>query len=279
MTSEPLRFIDDPQLAATLRGDLMQAATATVEGLDHTVGLASLKAAIATQAATATGGAAVGGGAGVGKIAVAAILMGAGAAAAWGVARNQDTEPAAVRSSAAVEPEPAELMPADAEATLEEPVNASPVDKVPVDQVPVVEAAVVSDEAPAVEATPVAEDTTRPTAGADTNRTQRQRVPAPKAKPEPVAGDRVLREAQMVTDARKALGTNAARALALTQQAAREFPDGQLVQEREAIAIRALAGLGRMPEARSRGERFLRRHASGPHADAVRRAIAEDASP
>ena len=50
-----------------------------------------------------------------------------------------------------------------------------------------------------------------------------------------------------------------AAALAATRDHERRFPGGQLVQEREAMAVRALVLLGRVPEARARTDRFRAR--------------------
>lgn len=81
----------------------------------------------------------------------------------------------------------------------------------------------------------------------------------------------VLTEERAVLDeARASLRDNdAARALVLTARHEKNFAHGQLVEEREAIAIRALVGLGRREEARVRAERF---HAKFP-GSALGRAI------
>ncbi|HEY8038519.1 MAG TPA: hypothetical protein VIF15_01945 [Polyangiaceae bacterium] len=50
-----------------------------------------------------------------------------------------------------------------------------------------------------------------------------------------------------------------AAALAATREHERRFPAGMLVQEREAMAVRALVMLGRTGEARARAERFRAR--------------------
>ena len=52
-------------------------------------------------------------------------------------------------------------------------------------------------------------------------------------------------------------------ALDSARQHARRFPNGQLAEEREAIAIEALARLGRQAEARTRAEHFRRVYPSG----------------
>ena len=68
-------------------------------------------------------------------------------------------------------------------------------------------------------------------------------------------------ERRIVDAAQAALARGDTRsALASTEEHARQFPGGQLVAEREAIAVRALAVGGREAEARSRAARFLREH-------------------
>jgi outer membrane biosynthesis protein TonB len=79
-------------------------------------------------------------------------------------------------------------------------------------------------------------------------------VPPPKAvaKPEAAAPS----EAELLEQARSALKTDPARALARANQHAARFPGGALVQEREVIAIKALRQLGRASEADRRAEAF-----------------------
>ena len=59
-------------------------------------------------------------------------------------------------------------------------------------------------------------------------------------------------------------------ALSLAREHATRFPRGQLVQERERIAIRALAHAGRATEARTRGNAFLRRYPDSIYASPIR---------
>jgi len=62
-------------------------------------------------------------------------------------------------------------------------------------------------------------------------------------------------------------------ALLVLEQAARDFPNGELSQEREALAIEALRELGNTTEARRRAEAFLARFPASPHAPIARRAL------
>ena len=100
---------------------------------------------------------------------------------------------------------------------------------------------------------------------------------APATQPAEPSVDDVLREARMVAQARASLAKDPSRALELTEQAEEEFPQGQLVEERRALAIRALAALGRHEQARRRADEFLARFGRGAHAEAVRRAVAPEA--
>jgi hypothetical protein len=257
-SSDPTRLFDDPQVAASLRGDLAHAKAASVQGLDHAAGVAGLQAAIAAEAGAATGAAS--GASSFSKVAIAILLVGGAAVAVWGATRGHDVVEPEVASAtsvgdAAPHARSIEREPAPVEPTRIEPAAA-----------PVV---IANEPAPAPEEDASEDDT-------DASKVSRSRATkVRKAVPEGDATDRVLREAQLVADARDALGHDPNAALTLVQQAAREFPSGQLVEEREAIAIRALAGLGRSEAARARAERFLARFGSGPHAEAVRRAIGD----
>jgi hypothetical protein len=59
--------------------------------------------------------------------------------------------------------------------------------------------------------------------------------------------------------------------LAAVDEAHARFPEGALVQEREALAIEALALAGRDEEASARAAAFLREYASSPYGATVRR--------
>lgn len=74
-----------------------------------------------------------------------------------------------------------------------------------------------------------------------------------------------LSEADLLGQAQSALAGDPARALALAEQHRSHFAHGVLVQEREVIAVEALARLGRAAEAKARGERFLRVFPSSAH--------------
>lgn len=72
-------------------------------------------------------------------------------------------------------------------------------------------------------------------------------------------------ETELLRDARLVLGRDPSQALALSEQHRRLYPSGTFTQEREVIAITALARLGRTDEARTRAERFERAFPKSPY--------------
>ncbi len=88
---------------------------------------------------------------------------------------------------------------------------------------------------------------------------------APPDAPLPLAAD-LEAELALLRAAQDALRTDAARALSLADEHARRFADGTLAQEREVVAIEALAALSRSAEARARAERFTARWPRSAHA-------------
>lgn len=69
---------------------------------------------------------------------------------------------------------------------------------------------------------------------------------------------------------RTLLAGDAAEALRMLDRARAAFPNGALVEEREALAVRALVASGQNELARTRGEAFLRAFPRSPHASEVR---------
>ncbi len=76
-------------------------------------------------------------------------------------------------------------------------------------------------------------------------------------------------EAALLEQARRALNSDPARALALTRQYQLKFPNGVLGQEREVIAIEALRRLGRTTEASERARSFSTSYPDSAHRRAV----------
>ncbi len=80
-------------------------------------------------------------------------------------------------------------------------------------------------------------------------------------------------ELELVQRARAALASDPNRALTLTNEHAVTYPRGELVQEREVIAVEALARLGRNEEASRRALAFVRRFPETPYAARLEMAI------
>ncbi|MGK4006153.1 hypothetical protein WMF31_26275 [Sorangium sp. So ce1036] len=100
------------------------------------------------------------------------------------------------------------------------------------------------------------------------------RPAAPAAPPGTTAapsGDELLREARRLEQARAALADSPEASLSTLDAHRSEFPNGQLAEERELIAIQALMRLGRADEARARAEAFLQRFPSTAYTERVRR--------
>ncbi len=92
----------------------------------------------------------------------------------------------------------------------------------------------------------------------------------------PVENSRLAEEARAVLDARAELaGGNPSAALRLLEAARVDFPHGSLGQERDALAVEALAASGQKDAASARAQAFLRRFPASPHASNVRRFIVQ----
>lgn len=79
------------------------------------------------------------------------------------------------------------------------------------------------------------------------------------------AAERGPSEAELLEQARAALSSDPKRALALVQEHKRRFPTGALAQEREVIAIEALARLDDKQEAQKRAKEFEDRYPDSAH--------------
>ena len=94
----------------------------------------------------------------------------------------------------------------------------------------------------------------------------------PRARPDDTVSD-LAREQELVDTARGALARGrAAEALAATERHAARFPNGALAEERDALAVQALALDGRIDEARLRASRFTARYPRSIFRPAVERA-------
>lgn len=89
---------------------------------------------------------------------------------------------------------------------------------------------------------------------------------------------RFLAEARLVDAARRALRNDAGEALRLTEQCAREFPNGIAATERSVIAIEALVRLGREEDARARLASFERIHPNSFHLPFLKRLLLQESA-
>jgi hypothetical protein len=81
----------------------------------------------------------------------------------------------------------------------------------------------------------------------------------------------------LLAHARRALLAQPERSLELTEQHAREFPNGTLCEEREVLAIESLLKLGLSDRARQRALLFEQRFPSSAHRAHLARLIARPA--
>jgi hypothetical protein len=121
---------------------------------------------------------------------------------------------------------------------------------------------VIAERVPLSAAPPVPQDEPAPPPSAPAAPVPTQ-APRASASAEPdnrsLAGERALLDV-----ARTALANgDPARALQAVARHEKTYPNGLLVEEREALAVKALAAAGRNDEARARGGRFVKRFPNG----------------
>ena len=243
-----------------LRGDLLHATDVQVQGLDLAAGLASLQAATSTAAASSAGLSTMA------KVGVGAVVA-VGAVALWLGMRSPELEPEPGASVIAAGSESwaprAPKADAPPEEPVKEPVQGSAHDaKTLAEPVPTAEPDPQSSSAPieGIEGTaakPIGGATSVGEPAARRRRASKSSRADAIEPVRPTLDDSVLREARMVAKARAHLTGDPQRALALVQQAEKEFPYGQLVEERRAIAIQALVALGRKDDAHRQADAFL----------------------
>lgn len=86
-------------------------------------------------------------------------------------------------------------------------------------------------------------------------------------------------ELRLLTRARMVLSLDPSAALLLTDEHLRSYPDGTFAEEREVIAIDALARAELSADARERAARFLRAHPRSAHTERVRAVVRGIADP
>lgn len=248
---EPTRWLDDPSIDPDLRGDLSAATEAGLPSLDLDGGLARLEDAMSRSGGGGDQGPGPSGPGGAAPWIAGAVagLLFAGLGAWWALSSDDR----AVAGSGPVVEAPEE--PARDEGVAE----------------PVPDEPEVSAEPPAEATANAAEADVATPPGEAASPRPRARPPASRSTS--AVSDLLRDEMEITARSRRSLARRPARALALALEGNRRFADGLFVEERDAIAVLALAALDRNEEARGRGARFLRSHPRGPFSERVRRAI------
>jgi hypothetical protein len=267
----PLRILKDPSLAAALRADLASVRGGSDVHYDVDAGLDRLRAVLGPSPPHGGGGGApsspppsgvvaIAGGAAVGTIGAKVLIAGIASIGA------------AVLVVAFVASRPKHESPPN--------VIAFP---------PPTATSTVTTKAANANASPNANSsvgtntTTNASDTADTNTTANPRLPAraaTTARPTtnaPSGDDTLSEETANLARLRAAARSDPALALFIANEGNRRFPRGIFGQERESIAIDALARLGRTSEARARARAFLAAYPGGPYAEKVRKVTGLDA--
>lgn len=106
--------------------------------------------------------------------------------------------------------------------------------------------------------------------------TPRPNAAATKEVVENARASQLREESEMILGARRVLRAgDPLRALTLLDAARARFPEGILVQEREALSIEALVRSGQRALATKRAEAFLRAYPKSPHGADVKRVVLE----
>ena len=104
-------------------------------------------------------------------------------------------------------------------------------------------------------------------------------VAPPAAEPAPVEGPGLAAELSLIRAADDALAMHyPGRALALVDNHAARFPDGQLAQERDSLRVLTLCELGRDDDARTAARAFFAHWPGSPHGARLRASCAVDSS-
>ncbi len=103
--------------------------------------------------------------------------------------------------------------------------------------------------------------------GADVLAERERLRPVEKKAPRPASVKQPVQSTELglLGPARQALKNNPRRALSLAKQHERQYPRGQLAQEREVIMIEALKRLGQKDQATSRGKQFEEQFPESAH--------------
>jgi hypothetical protein len=260
----PLRLRDDPSMPRALRDDLARATSASVAGYDIAAGVAKFEHALQTGA----------GGAGAGSSAASATVGGAvlkgtllGVVAVGAATLLGDHTPTAVPAASRTEVrvvasarredrrESAPGLPPSASSPPASTSKPSPLDA----------------QGSAVASARASARTAATTAGVGAGGAGGG-VTVPKAAAP--TRDPLVEETEHMARMRAIGDSDPAQAFALAEEGQRRFPSGLFAQEREAVAIGALAHLGRAAEARARAKVFLASYPRSSFAERIRKLLA-----
>ena len=150
--------------------------------------------------------------------------------------------------------------------------------------VPPARAAAPAEPAPAIVTPPPSADrpraTTAPARIATLHHVVTHAAPRTEAAPAaaaPPRADSLAREAALIEEARRTVRANPGGALQTLERHRREFPQGQLIAEREFLAVHALVSLGRRDEAGARGRRLMQQYPGSAYAQQVPALLARGA--
>lgn len=249
MSSDPERLLDDSSMPDLLREDLAETANQPLPRMDMAAGVASLKAAISAGGGAMAGSTSASATANAASLAHGSWWGGAliglgvglvGAAVIWFAPPlpGSPAPPLPPRIEVAAPLPVAEPAPIPAPIASSAPLlaerSASPAPRAPS-----------AISAPAPSSTPTASASAEPANG-----------PA--------------EELALLVQIKQRAASDPAGAVALVDEGHRRFPRGSFYQERESIAVLALAQIGRSTEARERAQRFLAAHPQSPYAERLR---------
>jgi hypothetical protein len=263
--SAPQRLTDDPKAPARLRSDLGEVARTEARPFDAPRGLERLRAALAPlptpPAPLPPGlGPTFWGLTGIGT----ALAVGAVVAAGSFLAAGEPT-PRAARTAVEVE------LRAEAPPPALPPPAIAPAASVPGERIV---AAALREPA---RSSSIRRAARPPEPAGDPDAELRSTSIRRAARPQEPAGDpdaELRLEMAQLARIRALLPTDPAQALQMAQEGQRRFPSGMFREERNGLAVLALARLGRRVEARTRGNAYLLRHPRGPFSAEIRRLVA-----
>lgn len=261
MRAPPLRLRDDPEAPPLARADLERAAHAPASGFDAAKGLAAFETAIrhGNVAGVCSAGSGIAGA--IGKGVISGVLLVGGAVAML----------APKGTSAPDAPPPTKLLAASSAGDL----RASPSVPAPTAEIESRPRDMPNPPAPSIpsRASPRGAGPLGSAVASGPSRASEAAVASARdqhpSSATPAVSDLQL-EMDLVARMRAAEPGDPSQALMLAEEGRRRFPGGFFAQEREALAIEALARLGRKAEATERARAFLASYPKSHFAERLR---------